>query len=97
MLARSFGGRIFFLHVLDLTPLYAYDSGGDIAAALSMLELMPENFESDWQCLSLQPGIGEELFGRSTRKKVVPPQRLLSGRQQFMRMQSSWGRTEEAV
>jgi len=32
VLARSFGGRIFFLHVLDLTPLYAYDSGGDIAS-----------------------------------------------------------------
>jgi nucleotide-binding universal stress UspA family protein len=50
VLARSFGGRILFLHVLDLSPLYAYDSGGDMTAALSMLELMPENFESDWQC-----------------------------------------------
>ena len=49
VLARSFGGRIFFLHVLDLTPLYAYDSGGDIAASLSMLKLTPEDFETDWE------------------------------------------------
>ena len=50
VLARSFGGRILFLHVFDLSPLYAYDSGGDIATALSMLELTPENFETDWEC-----------------------------------------------
>jgi nucleotide-binding universal stress UspA family protein len=49
VLARSFGARIFFLHVLDLTPLYAYDSGGDIAASLSMLKLTPEDFETDWE------------------------------------------------
>jgi nucleotide-binding universal stress UspA family protein len=49
VLARSFGGRIFFLHVLDLTPLYAYDSGGDMAASLSMLKLTPEDFETDWE------------------------------------------------
>ena len=49
VLARSFGGRIFFLHVLDMTPLYAYDSGGDIAASLSMLKLTPEDFETDWE------------------------------------------------
>jgi len=49
VLARSFGGRIFFLHVLDLTPLYAYGSGGDIAASLPMLKLTPEDFETDWE------------------------------------------------
>jgi nucleotide-binding universal stress UspA family protein len=49
VLARSFGGRIFFLHVLDLTPLYAYDSGGDIATSLSILRLRPEDFEADWE------------------------------------------------
>lgn len=49
VLARSFGGRVLFLHVLDLSPLYAYDSGGDVAVAFSMLELTPENFETDWE------------------------------------------------
>ena len=49
VLARSFGGRIFFLHVLDLAPLYAYDSGGDIATSLSILRLRPEDFEADWE------------------------------------------------
>jgi nucleotide-binding universal stress UspA family protein len=49
VLARSFGGRISFLHVLDLTPLYAYDSGGDIATSLSILRLRPEDFEADWE------------------------------------------------
>ena len=49
VLARSFGGRIFFLHVLDLTPLYAYDSGGDIATSLSILRLRAEDFEADWE------------------------------------------------
>ena len=49
VLARSFGGRISFLHVLDLTPLYAYDSGGDIATSPSILRLRPEDFEADWE------------------------------------------------
>lgn len=49
MLAKSFGARIYFLYVLDLTPLYAYDPGGDISTSLSMLELKPEDFETDWE------------------------------------------------
>jgi nucleotide-binding universal stress UspA family protein len=48
-LARSFEGRIFFLHVLDLTPPYAYDYGGEIATSLSLLRLTPEDLEDNWE------------------------------------------------
>ena len=65
MLARSFGGRILFLHVLDLSSLYAYDSGGDVAAALSMLELTPEKLRERLGVLSFQPGIGESRLGEA--------------------------------
>jgi nucleotide-binding universal stress UspA family protein len=47
-LAESFGGRIFFLHVLDLTPLYAYPYDDEISASLPILPLTPQDIEPDW-------------------------------------------------
>ena len=48
-LARSFGGRIFFLHVLDLTPLfYAYGYEGDSLASLEVPLPAPEDMAAEW-------------------------------------------------
>jgi universal stress protein E len=49
VLARSFGGSIFFLHVLDLAPLYAYYYEGEMAASLPILRPTSEDFEADWE------------------------------------------------
>jgi nucleotide-binding universal stress UspA family protein len=49
VLARSFGGRVFFLHVFDPTPRYAYYYEGDMAASLPILLSTPEDFEADWE------------------------------------------------
>jgi universal stress protein A len=63
-LARSFGARIFFLHVLDQTPLfYAYGYEGDSFASLPIPPLTPENMATEWKSfLSILPlcGIGWE-------------------------------------
>jgi universal stress protein E len=45
-LARSFGGRIFFLHVLD--PQYVYYYEGVMGASLPILRPTFEDFEADW-------------------------------------------------
>jgi nucleotide-binding universal stress UspA family protein len=48
-LARSFGGRIFFLHVLDLTPLlFAYGYEGDSFASLQVPLPSPEDMAAEW-------------------------------------------------
>jgi universal stress protein E len=48
-LAASFGGRIFFLHVLEPIPLYAYASEDGIGASLPIPPLTPEDIEPDWE------------------------------------------------
>jgi universal stress protein E len=45
-LAKSFGGRIFFLHVLD--PQYVYYYAGAMGASLPILRPTFEDFEADW-------------------------------------------------
>jgi universal stress protein E len=45
-LARSFGGRVFFLHVLD--PQYIYYYAGAMGASLPILRPRFEDFEADW-------------------------------------------------
>jgi nucleotide-binding universal stress UspA family protein len=48
-LARSFGGRIFFLHVQDLTPLiYAYGYEGDSFTSLEVPLPTPEDMAVEW-------------------------------------------------
>ena len=48
-LARSFGGRIFFLHVLDLTPLFcAYGYEGDSFTSLEVPLPTPEDMAVEW-------------------------------------------------
>ncbi|HEY6364619.1 MAG TPA: universal stress protein [Candidatus Binatia bacterium] len=48
-LARSFGGRIFFLHVLDLTPLlFAYGYEGDSFTSLQVPLPSPEGIAAEW-------------------------------------------------
>jgi universal stress protein E len=48
-LARNFGGRIFFLHVLDLTPLlFAYGYEGDSFTSLQVRLPTPEAMTAEW-------------------------------------------------
>ncbi|HET8563510.1 MAG TPA: universal stress protein, partial [Candidatus Binatia bacterium] len=49
VLAESFGGSIFFLHVLDLTPLYAYPYEDEISGSLAIPPLTPEDIQPDWE------------------------------------------------
>ena len=48
-LAAQFGARVWFLHVLDPTPLYAYSDEDPISPALPIAPLMPEDIEEDWE------------------------------------------------
>jgi universal stress protein E len=49
VLAKRFGARIFFLHVLDLTPLFAYPYEDEISPALPVPPLTPQDVEPDWE------------------------------------------------
>jgi nucleotide-binding universal stress UspA family protein len=68
VLAKSFSGRIFFLHVLDLTLLYAYDYGSGVAAYLSMPPLTPEDFEADWESFLSTLPLGEIPWEKRTEE-----------------------------
>ena len=48
-LGAMFGARIFFLHVLDPTPLYTYDYEDSIVPSLVIPPLRPEDIEGDWE------------------------------------------------
>lgn len=48
-LAAMFGARVFFLHVLDPTPLYTYDYEDAIVPSLVIPPLRPEDIEGDWK------------------------------------------------
>ena len=48
-LAAMFGARIFFVHVLDPTPIYTYDYDDAIVPSLVIPPLRPEDIEGDWQ------------------------------------------------
>ncbi len=49
MLAKSFGGRVILLHVLDMYPLYAYAYGDGLGVALPVPPPSPEEIEEEWQ------------------------------------------------
>ncbi len=49
MLAKSFGGRVLFLHVLDMYPLYIDAYGDDMGASLPVPPPTPEEIEEEWQ------------------------------------------------
>ncbi len=49
VLAKNFGGRVIFLHVLDMFPLYAEAYGDGIGISLPVPPPMPEETEEEWQ------------------------------------------------
>ncbi len=49
MLAKSFGGRVLFLHVLDMYPFYTYAYGVEAGASLPIPPPTPEEVEEEWQ------------------------------------------------
>lgn len=49
ILAESFHGRIVFLHVVDLYPLYAVGYADDFGVALPLPPPPPEVMEGEWQ------------------------------------------------
>jgi nucleotide-binding universal stress UspA family protein len=68
VLARSFGGRIVFLHVLDLTPLYAYYYEGEMAASLPILRPTSEDFEADWESFLSTLRLGDIPWEKRTEE-----------------------------
>lgn len=48
MLAESFSGRVIFLHVVDLYPLYAHSYADDMEAIVPLVPPSPEELESEW-------------------------------------------------
>lgn len=48
-LAARFGACIFFLHVLNPTPLYLYGDEDTLGPSLPIPRLTPEDIEDDWQ------------------------------------------------
>ena len=49
ILAESFHGRIVFLHVVDLYPLYSIGYADDFGVALPLTPPAPEVIEGEWQ------------------------------------------------
>lgn len=67
-LATRFGGRIFFLHVLDPTPLYAYGDEDPISPALPIPPLMPEDIEGDWESFLSTLSLGNIAWENRTEE-----------------------------
>ena len=49
MLAESFSGRVIFLHVVDLYPLYASSYADEMEVFVPLAPPSPEELESEWQ------------------------------------------------
>ncbi|HEV8723716.1 MAG TPA: universal stress protein [Candidatus Binatia bacterium] len=49
VLAEGFSGRVIFLHVVDLYPLYAHSYADDMEAFVPLAPPTPEELESEWQ------------------------------------------------
>lgn len=69
-LAAMFGARVFFLHVLDLTPIYTYDFEDAIVPSLVVPPLRPEDIEGEW----------EAFLGNLSLKKLGWENRTEEGR-----------------
>jgi nucleotide-binding universal stress UspA family protein len=67
-LATRFGGRLFFLHVLDPTPLYSYGYEDGIGAALPIPPLMPEDIEEDWESFLSTLSLGKIAWEKRTEE-----------------------------
>jgi nucleotide-binding universal stress UspA family protein len=67
-LATRFGGRIFFLHVLDPTPLYAYSDEDPISPALPIPPLMPADIEGDWESFLSTLPLGKVAWETQTEE-----------------------------
>lgn len=90
-LAARFGGRIFFLHVLDPTPLYAYSEEDPISPALPLPPLMPEDIEGDWEAFLSTLPLGKIAWEKRTEEgrpadkileyaKVIKAEMIVMGR-----------------
>ena len=49
MLAESFSGRVVFLHVVDLYPVYSNSYADDMEVFVPLAPPSPEELESEWQ------------------------------------------------
>ncbi len=67
-LATRFGAHVWFLHVLDPTPLYAYSDEAPISPALPIPPLMPEDIEEDWEYFLSPLSLGEIAWEKRTQE-----------------------------
>jgi len=67
-LATQFGARVWFLHVLDPTPLYAYSDEDPISPALPIPPLMPEDIEEDWEFFLSPLSLGKIPWDKHTEE-----------------------------
>lgn len=67
-LAGSFGGRIFFLHVLEPIPLYAYAYEDGIGASLPIPPLTPDDINPDWESFLSTLQIGNISWEKRTEE-----------------------------
>ena len=71
-LARSFGGRVFFLHVLDETALfYAYGYEGDSFMAPPILVPSPEDIAAEWDSFLSTLPLGNIGWEKCTQEGPV--------------------------
>lgn len=67
-LAIRFGARVWFIHVLDPTPMYMYDNQDPISPALPIPPLMPEDIEGDWESFLSTLPLGKTAWEKRTEE-----------------------------
>jgi nucleotide-binding universal stress UspA family protein len=67
-LAASFGASIFFLHVVDPTPLYLYGDEDTIGPSLLIPQLVPEDIEEDWRSFLSTLSLGKIAWENRTEE-----------------------------
>jgi nucleotide-binding universal stress UspA family protein len=67
-LAARFGARIFFLHIIDPTPLYLYGDNDTLGPSLPIPLLTPEDLEDDWQSFLSTLPLGKIAWEKRTKE-----------------------------
>jgi nucleotide-binding universal stress UspA family protein len=68
VLAERFGASIFFLHVLDLTPFYAFPDEDDMSGSLEIPPLTPQDVQPDWEAFLAALPLGKIRWENRTEE-----------------------------
>jgi nucleotide-binding universal stress UspA family protein len=68
ILAQSFGASIFFLHVLDLTPFYAFTYEDDMSGSPLIPLLTPQDVQPDWEAFLAALPLGKIRWENRTEE-----------------------------